>query len=432
VYLSANHMLYNPYDRLLYASVNSAATQVTGNSIVTIDPLTGAIGKAVTVGSQPSSIALSDDGQALYSTLTGSNQIALYRPLSHSLAFSFAPPNPTYSTGANQPRGIAMMPGTENTVAIDEGSFQGLGIYDIDPTSQAVTLRGTALSGPYTGSGPAFMDATDLLSFDTDTSGASLNHFLVNVSGLSSVNASSPYESTLLGFGGFSVPPSFKVNAGLAFANAGGVANPATAPATQIGIYQPLNGPYTYSDLGSIVEPDTSLGAVFFFGAGLTPPSTYQQIGGLSRYDEYSFLPTAFIQLVNLSTSTTQATSVDLIRFGSDGLAFLTSAGQIYLVRGPFVVPQLLQQNPKATLASLNITSVTHGAGNLRITVTGSNLVPGATVNWNGAPRTTTRTDSTHLTVAIPASDLTATGTAFITITNPATAASNAATFTIN
>src|SRR6185437_5161981 len=233
VYLSANHIIYNPYDRLLYASVNSAATQVAGNSIVTIDPLTGAIGKAVTVGSQPSSIALSDDGQALYTTLTGSNRIALYRPLSHSLAFTFAPPNPTYSTGANQPRGVAVMPGTENTIAIDEGSFQGLGIYDIDPASQAVTLRGSALSGPYTGSGPAFLDAGGLLSFDTDTTGDSLNHFLVTASGLSNVNAFSQYESTLLGFGGFGTPPSFKVNGGLAFANAGGVANPATAPATQ-------------------------------------------------------------------------------------------------------------------------------------------------------------------------------------------------------
>lgn len=430
VYLSANHMLYNPYDRLLYASVNSAATQVAGNSIVTIDPLTGAIGEAVTVGSQPSSIALSDDGQALYSTLTGSNQIALYHPLSHSLALTFAPPNPTYSTGANQPRGIAVMPGTENTIAIDEGSFQGLGIYDIDPSSHAVTLRGTALSGPYTGSGPTFLDAGDLLSFDTDTTGASLNHFVVTASGLSGVNAFSPYESTLFGFGGFAVPPTFKVSSGLAFANAGGVANPATAPATQIGIYQPLSGPYT--SFGSIVEPDTSLGAVFFFGGGLTPPNSYQPIAGLSRYDEFSFLPTAFMELANLSTSTAQATSVDLVRFGSDGLAFLTSAGQIYLVRGPFVVPQLLQQNPKPTLVSLSITSATHGAGNLRITVTGSNLVPGATVNWNDAPRTTTRTDATHLSVAIPASDLAAAGTASVTITNPATAASNAATFTIN
>jgi hypothetical protein len=53
-------------------------------------------------------------------------------------------------------------------------------------------------------------------------------------------------------------------------------------------------------------------------------------------------------------------------------------------------------------------------------------------VNWNGAPRTTTRTDATHLSVAIPASDLAAAGTASVTSTNPATAASNSMTFTIN
>jgi hypothetical protein len=64
--------------------------------------------------------------------------------------------------------------------------------------------------------------------------------------------------------------------------------------------------------------------------------------------------------------------------------------------------------------------------------VTGSNLAAGATVDWNGSPRTTTRVDATHLSVAIPASDLAAAGTASITITNPATAASNRLSFTIN
>lgn len=431
VYLSANHMVYNPYDRLLYASVNSAATQVTGNSIVTIDPLTGAIGKAVTVGSQPTFMALSDDGQALYALLHGSNGAALYRPLSHSLAFSFTPSAPVNQIIYADPRGIAVMPGTETTIAYDTGEDNGIGIYDIDLTSQSAKLRGN-LSSAYTGSGVSFLDAGDVYTFDTDTTGASLDHFVVTASGLSGINAFSPYESTLLGFGGFAAPPSFKLNGGLAFANAGGVANPATNPATQIGICQPLGGPNTPFNLGSIVEPDTSLGAVFFFGPGLTPANSYQQIAGLSRYDEFSFLPTDFMPLANLSTSTTQATSIDLVRFGSDGLAFLTSAGQIYLARGPFVVPQLLQKNPVPALASLNVTSATHGAGNLRITVTGSNLVPGATVNWNGAPRTTTRTDSTHLSVAIPASDLATAGTASITITNPATAASNATTFTIH
>jgi hypothetical protein len=317
------------------------------------------------------------------------------------------------------------------TIAYDTGEDNGIGIYDIDLTSQSAKLRGN-LSSAYMGSGVSFLDAGDVYTFDTDTTGASLDHFVVTASGLSGVNAFSPYESTLLGFGGFAAPPSFKLNGGLAFANAGGVANPATNPATQICIYQPLSGPNTPFNLGPVVEPDTSLGAVFVFGPGLTPANSYQQIAGLSRYDEFSFLPTAFMPLANLSTSTTQATSIDLVRFGSDGLAFLTSAGQIYLARGPFVVPQLLQKNPVPGLASLNITSAIHGAGNLRITVTGSNLVPGATVNWNGAPRTTTRTDSTHLSVAIPASDLATAGTASITITNPATAASNATTFTIH
>lgn len=316
------------------------------------------------------------------------------------------------------------------TIAYDTGEDTGIGIYDINLSSKSATQRGN-LSTSYSGSGVAFLDAGDVYTFDTDTTGASLDHFLVTASGLSGPTSFWPYQSTLLGFGGFSAPPSFKLNGGLAFANAG-VANPATDPATQIGIYQPIGDTSTTGFFGTTpVEPDTSLGAVFFFGSassgGTNPPPA-----GLVRYDEFSFLPTAFMPLANLSTGTNQSTAIDLIRFGSDGLAFLTSAGQIYLARGPFVVPQLLQKNPVPALASLNVTSATHGAGNLRITVTGSNLVPGATVNWNGAPRTTTRTDSTHLSVAIPASNLATAGTASITITNPATAASNATTFTIH
>ena len=429
VHLSANHILYNPYDRLLYASVNSAATQVTGNSIVTIDPLTGTIGNAVQVGSQPTYLGLSDDGQALYALLSGSNSVALYQPLSQSLAFSFTPtvpPSQTVTIGS--PRGIAVMPGTETTIAYDTGDWGGVGIFDIDAGAQTGTLRGN-LTGPYTGSGVSFLDAGDLYTFDTDTTGDSLDHFLVSASGLSGVNAFSPYESTLFGFGEFAIPPSFKLKGGLAFANSGGVANPVTDPATQIGIYQPVATSYAVAPL---VEPDPSLGQVFFFGAANASNENTPAPAGFFRYDEFSFLPTGFLPLSNLSTGTNQPTAVDLVRFGTDGLALLTSAGQIYLARGPFIVPQLLQQNPTPTLSSISVTSATHGYGNLSFVVTGSNLVAGATVNWNGSPRTTTRIDTTHLSVAIPASDLAAAGTASITITNPATVASNAVSFTIN
>jgi hypothetical protein len=429
VALNANRILYDPFSRQLYASVNSTASQVTGNTIVTIDPETGNIGKPVSVGSQPTVMALSDDGQVLYTILSGSNSLARVNTLAHSLDYTIAVPGATPITGTSSPRDIAVQPGTENTLAIDNGYESTLGLYDLDTTTHTLNLRGHTF-GFSVGPSLAFLNSGNLFSFDSDDSGATFDHFLVSSAGLSGKDAYTPFESTLNGFGG-GTPPIYKLDGGLAFGTAGGVANPATDPATQIGIYEPIGSSYTLSFFGGTpVAPDTSLNEVFFFGPG--PTVNYNAPAGLVRYDEFSFLPTAFLPLGDLGSTASLSLGVDLTRWGSDGLAMLTVNSQIYLARGPFVVPQLLQQNPKPTLASVNITTASHGAGNLRITVTGSNLVPGATVNWNGAPRTTTRTDATHLSVAIPASDLAAAGTASVTITNPASAASNAATFTIN
>jgi hypothetical protein len=92
----------------------------------------------------------------------------------------------------------------------------------------------------------------------------------------------------------------------------------------------------------------------------------------------------------------------------------------------------LLTAYAAATLGSSSITSINHGAGNTIIALTCSNIAPGVAVRWNGNYRTTTIVDSTHLTVAIPASDLTNAGTATIVAVNPGATASNALTITIN
>jgi hypothetical protein len=65
--------------------------------------------------------------------------------------------------------------------------------------------------------------------------------------------------------------------------------------------------------------------------------------------------------------------------------------------------------------------------------VTGTNFVNGAVVRWNGANRTTTFVSSTRLQVSIPASDLTTTGTASVTVFNPTPGGgtSNALSFSI-
>ena len=63
--------------------------------------------------------------------------------------------------------------------------------------------------------------------------------------------------------------------------------------------------------------------------------------------------------------------------------------------------------------------STVSGLG-LTLTVRGSGFVSGSVVNWNGSPRATTLVSKTVLHVVVLAADVTANGTAAITVTNPA------------
>jgi trimeric autotransporter adhesin len=129
-----------------------------------------------------------------------------------------------------------------------------------------------------------------------------------------------------------------------------------------------------------------------------------------------------------------------MLRFGQDGLALLSydnigispAVSELILLRGPFIAPLELGTNTAASLSSSSATTVAHGSGNTMLTLTGSNFLPGVAVTWNGAYRTTTIVDATHVTVAIPASDLASAGTATLVATNPGAAASSALHVTIN
>ena len=102
------------------------------------------------------------------------------------------------------------------------------------------------------------------------------------------------------------------------------------------------------------------------------------------------------------------------------------------LLRGPFVAPQELGTDTPAALTSSSAGTITHGAGNTMLTLTGSNFLPGVAVTWNGNYRTTTVVDANHVNVAIPASDLASAGTGSLVATNPGASASNTLEITIN
>jgi hypothetical protein len=261
-----------------------------------------------------------------------------------------------------------------------------------------------------------------MLAFDTDTSGATLDHYTVTSAGFIYYDYSQYTESTLNGFG------CFKLSGGLAFANAGGVANPATVPATQLGVF-PVIGGGVFS-LQSFV-PDSSLQSAFYLVD--TGTSSGGAPDGFESFNVNTFMPAGEVSLdMGTIEGTTSYTGVDVVRWGQDGLAVLTSGGHIYFMRGAFVVPEELSSNSAATLNSSSVSSLTHGSGNTMLTLTGSNFLRGVAVTWNGSYRTTTIVDAAHVTVAIPASDLAAAGSASVVATNPGAPASNTLTITIN
>jgi len=72
------------------------------------------------------------------------------------------------------------------------------------------------------------------------------------------------------------------------------------------------------------------------------------------------------------------------------------------------------------TITSLSPSSATAGGAAFTLTVTGTNFVTGAKVNWNGTERVTTYVSSTQLTAAITAADILAVGVPYVTVVNPA------------
>ena len=86
------------------------------------------------------------------------------------------------------------------------------------------------------------------------------------------------------------------------------------------------------------------------------------------------------------------------------------------------------------TITSLSPSSATAGGPSFTLTVTGTDFINGATVNFNGVAQTTTFVSATQLTATIAASNIVTAGTYNVTVTNPSPSSGTSApaTFTVN
>jgi trimeric autotransporter adhesin len=425
VNVRANAILFDPYGQSLYATVPSNATGIAGNSVVAIDPFTGEVGTPVAVGSQPTVMAETTDGNYLYVGLSGADSLAQFNLLNQSLTATI-PITLTQGTTSTTfaASWLAAMPGTDTTLAINEPNEGGtFGIFDITGSTGAFRPN---FSGIYAGDNPVFASPTELYAYDDQTTGAEFYRYSINANGVTLIDG-----TTLDGMGGFG--GLFELENGLVYGGGGGIVNPSTTPPSQIQTL-PLIDFYGSGAVGasSGLAADPSLEKEFLMLENLAGTLAY----GLVRYNLNTYLPESVLEMPQALT----ADSPLMQRFGQDGLALVadentsdTTVAQVLLLRGPFIAPQELSIGATAaSLTSSSSPSLTHGAGNTTLTLTGSNFLPGVAVTWNGSYRTTTVVSSTQVTVDLPASDLASAGSASLVATNPGAPASNTLTITIN
>ena len=130
---------------------------------------------------------------------------------------------------------------------------------------------------------------------------------------------------------------------------------------------------------------------------------------------------TAVVPSANISASGTATVTVFNATPGggtSNSLSFTISAAN----------------NPVPVITSINPTSAIAGGSSFILTVSGTNFISGSIIKWNGTNLTTTYVNATQLTAVVPSANITASGTAAVTVFNatPGGGTSNGLTFTIN
>lgn len=420
VNVPANGISFDPFTRKIYATLPSTSTPLTGNSIVPVDPLTGKVGTALSVGSEPNVMAETLDGKYLYIGLSGAASLARFNLLTQHLeaAIPMALSAPQYGeSGPVTAYGLAAMPGIDTTFAVDISNLGESAIFDVSGTTG--TFRSN-IPIFYTGSNPIFASPTELYSYDNYTSGAQFYRFAVDAQGLTQIDA-----TTLNGIGNAATVPFVLAN-GTVYGASGAIVNPLTTPPSQIATLSTFG-----QGGGQAVAVDPATAKVF-----LVVPNSLGSVGSsIYRYDTDRYLAEAQLPLPVAQNVISQ--SYDMLRWGQDGLAlrayngFGEASPQVLLIRGPFVLPSEMNANPTPTLASASQNSIAAGSGNITLTLSGSGFLPGAVTLWNGSPRTTSFISSSQLSVAVPAGDLVSAGSETVTVQNPGSAASGSVTISV-
>jgi hypothetical protein len=310
----ANDIIYNPADQTLYASVPSSGG-VAGNSIISINPVTGETGTPVFVGSEPSKLAMSDDGHTLYVALDGASSIRRFDTLARTATQQFFLGQDSFH-GTYTANDLAVAPGNPNLVAVAR-YYPGT-----SPPEAGVAVFDNGVQRTKTG--PSHIEGADFLAFSATESKlygggyyAGLRTMTIDASGV-----------TVNGKTSFDVRARIKFANGLVYSSSGQVINPDTST---------LLGTFSGVSTNAFVI-DTTAGRAYYltrdnFGSGALI---------LKAFDLNTFVPVGSATLSGISGTVTT-----MERWGANGLAFRTDSGKVYLLQTSLIPSS--EPNPTPT-----------------------------------------------------------------------------------
>jgi hypothetical protein len=315
--LDANDLVYNQGTQKLYASVGSNEGS-NGNSIAEIDPVQATVTNQTFVGSEPDILAPADDGTTLYVSLNGAASIRRYDIQTHTAGQQFFLGRD--NSGTFGVTDIDVSPGNPSVIAValahsGTPSPAGVVIFDNGVKRPKTTVDNLDASRVLAFASPSILYGNSILD--------RLSKMSIDSSGVAAVTNIAPF------FAG----QSMILANNLLYGTSGQVIDPATG-----------NLVGTFSGAGflnnSHVIDVANNRAIFLTNQfGFEGSSV-----AITAYDLNTFLPVGALQITGVAGGAS-----NLVRWGTNGLAFRTPDRKIYLIETSLVNASVAVPSPTPT-----------------------------------------------------------------------------------
>ena len=300
--LTTNDLVFDQVTQKIYASIPSANGS-NGNSIGIINPRTNTLEKTVFIGSEPTVLAISDNGQYIYSGFSASSTIRRFDVATQTAGLQFTLGFDS-STGPNYAEDVEVMPGQPGTIAVSRKNngfsprHEGVAIYDNG------VMRPTT-TPDHTGSNKIeFMTSTSLIGYNNESTEFGLRKMAINNAGVAVVSV------TQNAFSGFYLDFFYKDNRVYGF---NGAVLDVTGTPFVSGQFSNVNGPGVF---------DSTSSSVAFASFDYSGNIIFKR-----------FNPETFLLRDNLPITQTSGQVKSMITCGSGCYAFNTTDNKVVIIQ---------------------------------------------------------------------------------------------------